>query len=203
VSPSTLHFPRKPLLSTPPISLSICFFSLYPLSNILTLHSQCNEEPDQFNQYRFTSMSTNDHEDPSSSSKTMPSPSPSTLNPSSSPSSFKLRKIPPIPIRRIQKPDAPLNDTESINNDDGSDTYYDSRNDGKEILEERNYKTDKNSPIIMASALGLNHIRTRSLPVPSPLRFSSSAGTPSYLENAQVNNKEDKTDVETRLAGGN
>ncbi|KAJ6882891.1 serine/threonine protein kinase IRE [Populus alba x Populus x berolinensis] len=147
-------------------------------------------------------MSKNDHEDPSSSSKTMPSPSPSTLNPSSSPSSFKLRKIPPIPIRRIQKTDAPLHDTESINNEDGSETYYDSRNDGKEILEERNCKTDKNSPIIMASALGLNHIRTRSLPVPSPLRFSSSAGTPSYLENAQVNNKEDKTDVETRLAGG-
>ncbi|KAJ6671958.1 SERINE/THREONINE-PROTEIN KINASE [Salix viminalis] len=148
-------------------------------------------------------MSTNDHEDPSSSSssKTMPFPSLSTLNPSS-PSSFKLRKIPPIPFRRIQKPNAPLNDSESINIDDGSDTDYNSRNDDKEIMEERDLKTDENPPIILASTLGLNHIRTRSLPVPSPLRFSSSAGTPSYLGNAQVNNKEDKTGFETRLGGG-
>jgi hypothetical protein len=134
----------------------------------------------------------------------MPSPSPSTLNPFSSPSSFKLRKIPPIPIRRIQKPDAPLNDTESINNDDGTDTDCGDKNDDKEKLEKRNYKADENSPIIMASALGLNHIRTRSLPIPSPLRFSSSAATPSYLGNAQVNNNNDdevKTGVDTRLNG--
>ncbi|KAJ6375124.1 hypothetical protein OIU77_000156 [Salix suchowensis] len=131
----------------------------------------------------------------------MPFPSLSTLNPSS-PSSFKLRKIPPIPVRRIQKPNAPLNDSESINIDDGSDTDYNSRNDDKEIMEERDLTTDENPPIILASTLGLNHIRTRSLPVPSPLRFSSSAGTPSYLGNAQVNNKEDKTGFETRLGGG-
>jgi hypothetical protein len=135
----------------------------------------------------------------------MPFPSPSTLNSSSSssPSSFKLRKIPPIPIRRIQKPEAPLNDTESINNDDGDDTDCGDKND-KEKLEKRNYKADENSPIIMASALGLNHIRTRSLPIPSPLRFSSSAATPSYLGNAQVNNNnndEVKTGVDTRLNG--
>ncbi|CAK7337072.1 unnamed protein product [Dovyalis caffra] len=142
-------------------------------------------------------MSTNnhDHEDPSSSaSKTMPSPSPSTLNSSSSSSSFKLRKIPPIPIRR-----SPLNDTESINNDDGDDTNYRDENDAKEKLGKGNDKEDDNTPIIMASALGLNHIRTRSLPIPSPLRFSSSAGTPSCLGNAMY--KEDKTGVEMRLNG--
>ncbi|KAG6746373.1 hypothetical protein POTOM_050913 [Populus tomentosa] len=146
-------------------------------------------------------MSTNNHhhEDPSSLSslKTMPFPSPSTLNSSSSsssPSSFKLRKIPPIPIRRIRKPEAPLNDTESINNDDGDDTDGGDKNDDKEKLEKRNYKADENSPIIMASALGLNHIRTRSLPIPSPLRFSSSAATSSYLGNAQVNNNNNIND---------
>ena len=85
-------------------------------------------------------------------------------------------------------------------------------------MEKINYKADENSPIIMASALGLNHIRTRSLPIPSPLRFSSSTATSSYLGNAQVNNsnnindddddeeeeeeeEEVKTGVDTRLNG--
>lgn len=71
----------------------------------------------------------------------------------SSPSIVKLRKIPPIPIRQTQ-------DTSSDYSEECSDEDDDDSN------------NDEDPVIVQASALGLNHIRTRS--DPSRLRFSSS-----------------------------
>ncbi|KAL8149289.1 hypothetical protein AgCh_006335 [Apium graveolens] len=79
-----------------------------------------------------------------------------TNNPDSSPSTpsiVKLRKIPPIPIRQTQ-------DTSSDYSEECSDEDDDDSN------------NDEDPVIVQASALGLNHIRTRS--DPSRLRFSSS-----------------------------
>ncbi|KAF5947612.1 hypothetical protein HYC85_013569 [Camellia sinensis] len=74
------------------------------------------------------------------------------------PARLKLRKIPPIPVRRSNS-EMP----------DGSD---DDDN-------ESEYKEEES--IIHASSLGLNHIRTCSVSQPSPLRFLSPVGTPSNL----------------------
>ncbi|KAI8006233.1 putative serine/threonine protein kinase IRE [Camellia lanceoleosa] len=74
------------------------------------------------------------------------------------PARLKLRKIPPIPVRRSNS-EMP----------DGSDDDDD----------ESEYKEEES--IIHASSLGLNHIRTCSVSQPSPLRFLSPVGTPSNL----------------------
>ncbi|KAL7183956.1 hypothetical protein ACSBR2_026180 [Camellia fascicularis] len=74
------------------------------------------------------------------------------------PARLKLRKIPPIPVRRSNS-EMP----------DGSDDDDD----------ESEYKEEES--IIHASFLGLNHIRTCSVSQPSPLRFLSPVGTPSNL----------------------
>lgn len=50
--------------------------------------------------------------------------------------------------------------------------------------EERELPKDVTSSILLASSLGLNHIRTRS--APSPLRFPSLVGAPSNLSNDSV-----------------
>lgn len=70
-----------------------------------------------------------------------------------SPSVVKLRKIPPIPIRQTQ-------DTSSDYSEECSDEDDDDSNNSEDPV------------LVQASALGLNHIRTRS--DPSRLRFSSS-----------------------------
>ncbi|GMP69965.1 hypothetical protein CsSME_00029027 [Camellia sinensis var. sinensis] len=74
------------------------------------------------------------------------------------PARLKLRKIPPIPVRRSNS-EMP----------DGSDDDDD----------ESKYKEEES--IIHASSLGLNHIRTCSVSQPSPLRFLSPVETPSNL----------------------
>ncbi|XWS61018.1 hypothetical protein CRYUN_Cryun07bG0089700 [Craigia yunnanensis] len=53
---------------------------------------------------------------------------------------------------------------------------------GKNKLFERKIGGDDDLSIIPPSTLGLDHIRTRSTPLPSPLKFFSSAGMPSILE---------------------
>ncbi|XP_058205693.1 probable serine/threonine protein kinase IRE isoform X2 [Rhododendron vialii] len=82
------------------------------------------------------------------------------------PPRVKLRKIPPIPVRRSPGESVIADRSDE---EDGSD------GEGAESEEE--------ASIVLASSLGLNHIRTRSAPLPSPLRFSSSGGTPSNLGN--------------------
>ncbi|KAA8533840.1 hypothetical protein F0562_031357 [Nyssa sinensis] len=96
------------------------------------------------------------------------------------PSSAKLRKIPPIPLRRSESKNETAEIAEGSDKDCGD---YES-------------EYEKGS-IVVASSLGLNHIRTRSAPLPSPLRFSSSAATPSNLGNDANKGKEE--DVESRL----
>ncbi|KAK1415361.1 hypothetical protein QVD17_31142 [Tagetes erecta] len=86
----------------------------------------------------------------------------------------KLRKIPPIPIRQSQSMAEMGESSDGICSDDGDDDNY-----------ERQMEEDY---LLHASALGLNHIRTCS--VPSPLRVASSANTPSKLG---ANNNKDKT----------
>ncbi|CAN8251890.1 unnamed protein product [Cochlearia groenlandica] len=58
--------------------------------------------------------------------------------------------------------------------------------------DETEKKADDSPEILAPSSLGLNHIRTKSIPAPSPLRFSSS--TPLILED----NKEEKPKVDAR-----
>ncbi|KAG8638492.1 hypothetical protein MANES_14G034300v8 [Manihot esculenta] len=100
----------------------------------------------------------------------------------STPTSYKLRKIPPIPIRRTHfrenAESSPFDDTEDEKEDDELSDFP---------------KEGKNSPVILASSLGLNHIKTQSAPAPSPLRFSSTAGRLSNLRNNNNStvNKED------------
>lgn len=96
----------------------------------------------------------------------------------------KLRKIPQIPIHRSPKHDYATRsddeeDEEEQREDDVSDTE------------------DADSPMLVASKLGLNHIRTRS--APSPLRFSSLAGTLSNLGN-DSNRTKATVPAETKLA---
>ncbi|XP_029127207.1 probable serine/threonine protein kinase IRE [Cajanus cajan] len=89
---------------------------------------------------------------PHSPSKTdQRDPAPGT--PSSFSGRSKLQKIPPIPIRRSKLAG------------------------NEEPEEEEGERGDPN--ILLASSLGLNHIRTRSSS--SPLRYSSSLGAPSFL----------------------
>uniref|UniRef100_A0A7N0V4L3 non-specific serine/threonine protein kinase n=1 Tax=Kalanchoe fedtschenkoi TaxID=63787 RepID=A0A7N0V4L3_KALFE len=99
----------------------------------------------------YRSMSFNHHPDAASSQ------SPTT-------SKAKLRKMPPIPVRR-------------------SDAK-------EEECEESADEDDAGPAIILAAPLGLNHIKTRSSPL-SPLRFSSciEADVASYLKDGEEGNK--------------
>ncbi|KAG5117997.1 hypothetical protein JHK82_032417 [Glycine max] len=78
--------------------------------------------------------------------------------PSSPAGRGKLQKIPPIPIRR-SKVSSSSTTTHAGNVDEGQE--------------------EDSSSILLASSLGLNHIRTRSSSF--PLRYSSSLGAPSFL----------------------
>ncbi|CAH1430376.1 unnamed protein product [Lactuca virosa] len=96
----------------------------------------------------------------------------------------KLRKIPPIPIRQSQSMAAMAENNEGECSDDGEgdgDGDGDSKDD---VNYDRQLEEDY---ILHASSLGLNHIRTCS--VPSPLRVVSPSATPSKLG---ISNK-DKT----------
>lgn len=113
-------------------------------------------EPDQSN-----NSSPNANQLPPNSSDEKGS-TPTSMPPSSAPPKCKLRKIPPIPIRRKPKIEGSSNEIDGNNDDDGEEQ-----------------EPDDSSPLL-ASSLGLNHIRTRSVSSPSPLRFSSSAAMQSY-----------------------
>ncbi|CAL5364235.1 unnamed protein product [Camellia sinensis] len=87
-------------------------------------------------------------------------PEPNTTDTAdSSPLRLKLRKIPPIPVRRSHS----KGEIEDANDEDVGDAESECEDES----------------IILASSLGLNHIRTRSASLPSPLRFSSSLANPS------------------------
>ncbi|XP_057996119.1 probable serine/threonine protein kinase IRE isoform X2 [Hevea brasiliensis] len=110
-------------------------------------------------------------------------PPETTSSSSSTPTNYKLRKIPPIPVRRTHfhetADSSPFHDTEDEKEDD--DLSY-------------LPKDDENSPVILASSLGLYCIRTQSAPSPSPLRFSSTAGRPSNIGNDNDSNAVKKED---------
>ncbi|KAJ7982559.1 putative Kinase [Quillaja saponaria] len=97
--------------------------------------------------------------------------SPSTSTPPSA-SKSKLRKIPPIPIRRAQK-------------DDNAEFADESEEEDKDENNERTEADD--STILLPSSLGLNHIRIRS--TSSPLRMTTSVAIPSNLGNDASNVK--------------
>ncbi|KAA0055133.1 putative serine/threonine protein kinase IRE [Cucumis melo var. makuwa] len=99
-----------------------------------------------------------------------------------SPSAAKLRKIPPIPVRRDFKSNAGDSDSDSDNEHD--------------LTEDRPLQSEDSS-IIMASSLGLNHIRTRSAPL--PLR-TSAVGTPSNLGDNSRKNVTEGTDSEPKVS---
>ncbi|XVF12359.1 hypothetical protein REPUB_Repub08aG0110200 [Reevesia pubescens] len=123
-------------------------------------------------------------------------PTPATTTSSSS-SMSKLHKIPTITIQRSQQEPAERSDgsrssSDDVDHDEEDDDDDDDEDDafgfrhysyGKNELFEGNMGGDEDSSIILASTLGLNHIKTSSTPSPSPLRFSSSTGTPSNPEN--------------------
>ncbi|CAL1405176.1 unnamed protein product [Linum trigynum] len=116
----------------------------------------------------------------------------------SSPSSisYKLRKIPPIPLRRMHRSDAAeltLDDFTDFSGNNEEDEEEEEDGQEEDSGFELRDPNDK-SPIILPSSLGLNHIRTRSVPTPSPLRFSSSAGMPLKVPSSKdrSNAKEEK-----------
>lgn len=98
----------------------------------------------------------------------------------------KLRKIPPIPIRR-GKHDHSEGENQRRHHDDSN------------VAQARG---DDESSILVASSLGLNHIRTKSVSSsPSPLRFFSAAGTPSSFTNeAKKNKAETAADVKPKFS---
>lgn len=116
-------------------------------------------------------------------------PTPKSTAASSSSPAIKLRKIPQIPIQRTshQEPaknvDGSRSSSDEDSEDEDDDDDFGNYHYGKNDLYERNMGSEDDSSILLASTLGLNHIRTRSTPLPSPLRFSSSAGTPSNIGN--------------------
>lgn len=120
-----------------------------PLSSRTLEPDQSNNSPPTANQ-----LPPNSSDEKESTATSMPPPS--------TPPKCKLRKIPPIPIRRKPKIEGNNNEIDGNNDDDGEEQ-----------------EPDDSSPLL-ASALGLNHIRTRSVSSPSPLRFSSSAAMQSY-----------------------
>ncbi|XVF09682.1 hypothetical protein REPUB_Repub07fG0115900 [Reevesia pubescens] len=138
-----------------------------------------------------------------------PSPTPTPMTTSSSSATTKLRTI-STQRSQFEKSDCNRSSSDDVDEDDDDEEeeededdddddgfgfdfeYYDYR---KNELLKREIGGDDDSSIILASTLGLNHIKTRCTPVPSPLRFSSSAGTPSDLGNVgtklgNVSNKE-------------
>ncbi|KAK9063252.1 hypothetical protein SSX86_017122 [Deinandra increscens subsp. villosa] len=100
----------------------------------------------------------------------------------------KLRNIPPIPIRHSRSMAEMGESSDGVCSDDG-DGDYNINDDMAEY--ERQLEEDY---LLHASALGLNHIRTCS--VPSPLRVVSSANSPSNL--GANNNNKDKTVIAPR-----
>ncbi|XP_022737678.1 probable serine/threonine protein kinase IRE isoform X2 [Durio zibethinus] len=122
-----------------------------------------------------------------------PTPTPTTITTAtSSPSSTtKLRKIPPIPIQRSRSEPGEKSDDSRSSGDDIDEVHEEEDGDfgfgyydyGEDESFKRNMCGDDDSSIILASTLGLNRIRTRSTPLPSPLRFSSSSRKPSNLGN--------------------
>ncbi|KAK8576643.1 hypothetical protein V6N13_032562 [Hibiscus sabdariffa] len=139
------------------------------------------------------SSTDNNQDPPPTPSESMTVPL-STSSPSSSAS--KLRKIPGIPIQRSWSEPAEKSDDSRSSGDgveDDDDEAEDEVDDygfghfdfGKSESLEPNMSRDDDS-IILASTLGLNRIRTRSSPLPSPLRCSSAARKPSNLGNVGV-----------------
>ncbi|KAL1081355.1 hypothetical protein V6Z11_D09G058900 [Gossypium hirsutum] len=117
-----------------------------------------------------------------------PTPAPTKKILTSSSSTTKLRKIPGIPIQRSWREPAEKSD-DSRSSGDGDDYEVEEDVDdyglgrfayGKSESLELNVSRDDDS-IILASTLGLNRIRTRSSPLPSPLRCSSSSRNPSNI----------------------
>lgn len=111
---------------------------------------------------------------------TTSSSSPSAAVPPSS--RAKLRKIPPIPIRGspnhefTTKSDEDLDEGQQEDEDEEEDEEEgDDDNENPDVSD----PVDADAPVLLASLLGLNRIRTRS--APSPLRFSSSIGAPLNL----------------------
>ncbi|MBA0829628.1 hypothetical protein Goarm_014220, partial [Gossypium armourianum] len=123
-----------------------------------------------------------------------PTPAPTKKILTSSTSTTKLRKIPGIPIQRSWREPAEKSDDSRSSGDgdgDGDGDDYEVEEDvddyglgrfayGKSESLELNVSRDDDS-IILASTLGLNRIRTRSSPLPSPLRCSSSSRNPSNI----------------------
>ncbi|TYG52839.1 hypothetical protein ES288_D09G060600v1 [Gossypium darwinii] len=119
-----------------------------------------------------------------------PTPAPTKKILTSSSSTTKLRKIPGIPIQRSwREPAEKSDDSRSSGDGDGDDYEVEEDVDdyglgrfayGKSESLELNVSRDDDS-IILASTLGLNRIRTRSSPLPSPLRCSSSSRNPSNI----------------------
>ncbi|CAN0891583.1 Probable serine/threonine protein kinase IRE, partial [Linum grandiflorum] len=174
------------------------------------LHSQCHEGPDRRRRHQPPIMSSY----PPSTSAENAEPSTATGSSSAStPTSYKLRKIPPIPLRRLHRSDAAeltLDDFTDFSRNNREDDEDDEEDEGGgvEVSEEEDdddsvaelQDSDGKTPIILPSSLGLNHIRTRSAPSPSPLRFSSSAGMPLKISNSKEsrNAKEEKGRTEAR-----
>ncbi|KAF5480281.1 hypothetical protein F2P56_001043 [Juglans regia] len=109
---------------------------------------------------------------------TTSSSSPSAAAPLSS--RAKLRKIPHIPIRGspnhefTTQSDANLDEGQEEDEDEEKEEGDDD-NDNPDVSD----PVDADAPVLLASFLGLNRIRTRS--APSPLGFSSSIGAPLNL----------------------
>lgn len=123
-------------------------------------------------------MSDPPHPPPLAPVTTTPSSSPSAAAPPSS--RAKLRKIPHIPIRG-----SPNHEFTTQNDDDLDEGQEEDEDEEKEEGDDDNDNpdvsdpVDADAPVLLASFLGLNRIRTRS--APSPLRFSSSIGAPLNL----------------------
>lgn len=107
---------------------------------------------------------------------------PSVSTPSSTRAKLLLKKIPRIPIRRAKNEEV---------KDDGNNNDTDRSN--------KKPSENEESAILSASSLGLNRIKTKSAPSPSPLRFSSSACFPL---NHKKEAKNDKVDAEIRSKFG-
>ncbi|GAV90923.1 Pkinase domain-containing protein [Cephalotus follicularis] len=90
----------------------------------------------------------------------------------------KLRKMPPIPVRRVDR---------HVNEEDEEEEVCVEQR-INEINDDEPSSSSSSPPIILPSCLGLNHIRTRSVPSPSPLRFSSTSAA--ILSSDDVNSKD-------------
>lgn len=125
---------------------------------------------------------------PNSSENLEPDQNPSTSSgerepPQRTPSIVKLRKIPPIPVRKSLS----RAESEEI-------TYESSEDDGVNGDE-----TESDPFMIQASALGLNHIRTRSAPSHALLRFlNSTSSKPSNLGGSDPNKGKDGFDYRSK-----